>query len=203
MSKVIVFGATSGVATGLIRELTKRGITSVPVSRSGSGGAQRIDALDAAAVETFFNTHRDATALVSLIGGKPFQKEKLTPPDLVGNRHLIEACERHGIRRFVLVSTIGAGDSRTAAPWLARLVLGKFMALKTEAEALLRESTLEWTIVRPGHLKNGAATGNGMLLEDSTVSGAIAREDVGALVADVLSRPETIGKIYACIEPRK
>jgi len=77
------------------------------------------------------------------------------------------------------------------------------MALKTEAEALLRESTLEWTIVRPGHLKNGAATGNGMLLEDSTVSGAIAREDVGALVADVLSRPETIGKIYACIEPRK
>lgn len=203
MSKVIVFGASSGVATGLIRVLTALGTASVPVSRSGAGGAQRIDALDAAAVENFIASHRDATALVSLIGGKPFQKEKLAPPDLVGNRHLIEACERHGIRRFVLVSTIGAGDSRAAAPWLARLVLGKFMALKTEAESLLRRSRLDWTIVRPGHLKNGPATGNGTLLEDPTISGAITREDVGALVADLLGRPETIGKIYACIEPRK
>lgn len=203
MSKIIIIGSSSGVATGLIRALQARGDTAVTATRSGSGGAAQLDALDAAAVDTFIAQHRDAIALVSLIGGRPFQKQKSTPPDLLGNRHLFESCERHGIRRFVLVSTIGAGDSRSAAPWIAKLILGKFMALKTEAEALLRKSRLEWTIIRPGHLQNGAASGKAVLREDPSISGAVLREDVGALVADALARPETIGKIYCCIEPRK
>lgn len=200
-AKVMIFGARSGIGVQLIATLGETGRSSVGVTRSGANASVSADVNDASAVQRVFAAHPDATAVVSIVGGRPFTKD--TPPDLVGNRNLIEAAQRAGVRRFVLVSTIGAGDSRAAAPLAARIVLGRFMKLKTEAEALLRASGLDWTIVRPGHLKDGAPTGRAVLREDSTISGAVVRADVGALIAGLLDDPDSFGKTYACIEPKQ
>lgn len=197
-AKVLIFGARSGIGVQLIETLKAAGAVPLGITRSGGGASASTDVTDAAAVQRMFAAHPDTTAIVSIVGGRPFTKD--TPPDLTGNRNLIDAAERAGVRRFVLVSTIGAGDSRNAAPLAARLVLGKFMKLKTQAEELLRGSQLDWTIVRPGHLKDGAPTGRGVLLEDPTVSGAVVRADVGLLIAGLLDDPASYGKTYACIE---
>lgn len=45
---------------------------------------------------------------------------------------------------------------------------------------------MEWTIIRPGGLKNDEGTGNGLLTEDSSICGAISREDVADLVIKAL-----------------
>lgn len=200
-AKVLIFGARSGIGVQLIETLKGSGNSPVGVTRSGSNASVSADVTDASAVQRVFAAHPDTTAVVSIVGGRPFTKD--TPPDLTGNRNLIEAAQRTGVRRFVLVSTIGAGDSRAAAPLAARIVLGRFMKLKTEAEALLRASTLDWTIVRPGHLKDGAPTGRAVLREDPTLSGAVVRADVGVLIASLIDDHGSFGKTYACIEPKQ
>jgi nucleoside-diphosphate-sugar epimerase len=200
-AKVLVFGARSGIGVQLIETLKGAGGSAVGVTRSGSNASIAADVTDAAAVQRVFAAHPDTTAVVSIVGGRPFAKD--APPDLTGNRNLIEAAQRAGVKRFVLVSTIGAGDSRAAAPLAARIVLGRLMKLKTEAETLLRATTLDWTIVRPGHLKDGAATGRAVLREDPTVSGAVVRADVGVLIAGLIDDRGSFGKTYACIEPKQ
>jgi nucleoside-diphosphate-sugar epimerase len=197
---VLVFGAGSGIARQLAETLRERGCTAIGITRSGRNGSEAADVNDIEAVRRVFAAHPDATAVASLVGGRPFMKAP--SPDLDGNRNLIETATAWGVRRFVLVSTIGAGDSRAAAPLAARLVLGRFMKLKSEAEQLLRSSGLDWTIVRPGHLRDGAPTGRAVLREDPTLSGSVTRADVGLLIAGILGDPATFGRTYACIEPR-
>lgn len=206
--RVAIFGASSGIGVELARRLAAQGAPALAVTRSGAsqalaaagGSLARGDVLQRADVERVLATVPAPEAVVSLVGGRPFRKD--APPDWDGNRNLIDAARAAGIRRFVLVSSIGAGDSRAAAPWIARLVLGRFMALKTKAEDYLRVSGLDWTIVRPGHLTDQPANGRGQLLEDETVSGAIPRADVAALVERVLGDDATIGRTYAAITAR-
>lgn len=198
--KILIFGAGSGIGRQLQRSLQERGDVAVGITRSGRDGTVAVDVNDREAVLKLFAAHPDASAVVSIVGGRPFRKE--TPPDLEGNRHLIEAARAGGVRRFVLVSTIGAGDSRAAAPLAARLVLGRLMKLKGEAEDLLRRSGLDWTIIRPGHLKDGDPRGRAVLREDPALSGSVLRADVGVLIAGALEDPRTFGRTYACIEPK-
>lgn len=54
---------------------------------------------------------------------------------------------------------------------------------------------MEWTIVRPGGLKNEPGTGGGLLTESRSVCGAISREDVAELVVEALFSPNTVGKV--------
>jgi nucleoside-diphosphate-sugar epimerase len=171
----------------------------VPALAAAGAVQASADVLDRAAVERVLGNTPRPEAIVSLVGGRPFRKDP--PPDWDGNRHLIDAAKAAGIRRFVLVSSIGAGGSRAAAPWLARLILGRFMALKTRAEDYLRLSGLDWTIVRPGHLTEGPANGRGQLLEDERVSGAIPRAEVAVLVERILRDPGALGRTYAAIAP--
>ncbi len=199
--KVLIFGASSQIGVHLAQILAARGNVAVPVARSPREGAEQADVLDAAAVDRVFRRHPDATTVVSMVGGRPFRKED-KPADFDGNRNLIEAAQRHGVKRFVLITTIGAGDSINAAPWIAKLVLGRFMKLKTLAENLLRESGLDWTIIRPGHLKEGPPSGRAVLATDPKTQGVVLRTDVAELVAQTLGRADTIGRTYTCVEPR-
>jgi nucleoside-diphosphate-sugar epimerase len=201
----MIFGASSGIGVELARRLASAGQASVAVTRHGASPAlaaagatlAQADVLDRAQVERVLATGPGPDAIVSLVGGRPFRKD--TPPDWDGNRHLIDAAGAAGVRRFVLVTSIGSGSSRAAAPWIARLVLGRFMDLKTRAEDYLKASGLDWTIVRPGHLTDQPATGLGQLLEDDTVSGAIPRADVAALLQRVLDDPAAVGRTYSAI----
>jgi nucleoside-diphosphate-sugar epimerase len=203
--RVAIFGASSAIGIELARRLAQAGHAPVAVTRSGASPAlaaagaslQRADVLDRGQVERVLAMQPAPDAVVSLVGGRPFRRD--TPPDWDGNRHLIDAAKASGIRRFVLVTSIGSGTSRAAAPWIARLVLGRFMDLKTRAEDYLRLSGLDWTIIRPGHLTDRPATGRGRLLEDDTVSGAIARADVAALVQGVLADAATAGRTYSAV----
>ena len=203
--RVAIFGASSGIGIELARRLAQAGQPAVAVTRSGASAAlaaagaslQRADVLDRGQVERVLAARPAPDAIVSLVGGRPFRKD--TPPDWDGNRHLIDAAAAAGIRRFVLVTSIGSGSSRAAAPWIARLILGRFMDLKTRAEDYLRVSGLDWTIIRPGHLTDQPATGRARLLEDDAVSGAIPRADVAALVQEVLASAATIGRTYSAV----
>ncbi len=205
--RVAIFGASSAVGIELARLLVVGGQAAVAVTRRGASSAlagagaslQQADVLDRVQVERVFALEPRPDAIVSLVGGRPFRRDP--PPDWHGNRHLIDAAKAAGIRRFVLVTSIGSGSSRAAAPWIARLILGRFMELKTRAEEHLRRSGLDWTIVRPGHLTDKPATASAELFEDDGVSGAIPRADVARLVHRVLADEGTARRTYSAISP--
>jgi uncharacterized protein YbjT (DUF2867 family) len=103
---------------------------------------------------------------------------------------LIAAAKADGIARYVIVSSMGADPDAPGDD-----VFAVYLRAKGQADADLRESGLDYTIVRPGGLTNDAGTGRVRLGEDVD-SGRIPRDDVAAVLAAVLVAPNTIGKSF-------
>ena len=125
--------------------------------------------------------------VVSLIGGFPFSDPN-TWPDYTGNVNAIDAAIAAGIPRFIFVTSIGTGKSFQYVP--EESVTRGILQLKTKAEDYLRDTNLDWTIVKPGGLgkpgsipKSGAA----FLTENEAVRGAIDREELAELIAQVVN----------------
>jgi uncharacterized protein YbjT (DUF2867 family) len=101
---------------------------------------------------------------------------------------MADAAERAGVRRFVLVSSMGAGAPPRAGSdetWAA------YITAKTAAEADLRARDLDWTILRPGGLTDDPGTGRIRLAPPPVPAGRIPRADVAAVIAALLDEPGT------------
>jgi uncharacterized protein YbjT (DUF2867 family) len=136
-----------------------------------------------------------ADAAVFAAGAGPGSgPERKRTVDLGAAVKLIEAAERQGIARFVMVSSIGAGNPESASP-----AMRPYQEAKAEADQRLQQSRLAWTIVRPGGLTNDAGTGRIRAGHDIGM-GRIPRDDVAATVAAVLAAPNTIGVTFDVLE---
>ncbi|MEU2257001.1 NAD(P)H-binding protein [Nocardia xishanensis] len=109
--------------------------------------------------------------------------------DKGGSVLLAEAAEQAGVRRFVQISTMGAG--LPPAPG-ADEAWAAYIDAKTQAEDDLRARDLDWTILRPGRLLDTEGTGRVTLSADRVGRDSIARADVAAVLAAVLSAPNTV-----------
>ena len=101
---------------------------------------------------------------------------------------MADAAGRAGVRRFVQVSSMGAGQPPrpgTDEVWAA------YIAAKTAAEADLRARDLDWTILRPGGLTDTPATGQIRLAPPPVPAGSVPRADVAAVIAALLDNPGT------------
>lgn len=155
------------------------------------------DALDVAAVEQAMQGDEPVYAVISTIGGLPKEGERA---DYLGNKNLIDAAVKAGVQKFILVSSIGAGDSVVALPPQALQTLGPVLVEKEKAEQHLINSGLTYTIIRPGGLKSEPATGNGILTEDHRVAGTIHRADVAHLVCQCLASEAANNKILSAVD---
>jgi uncharacterized protein YbjT (DUF2867 family) len=97
---------------------------------------------------------------------------------------LVTSMKRHGVRRLILLSALGVGESARHAPSVARVAFGTILRQvgkdKRRAEEAVRASDLEWTIVYPPALTDGPATGGYRYGESLKLSGSprISRADV-------------------------
>ncbi|GAA2900257.1 NAD(P)H-binding protein [Nonomuraea rubra] len=103
---------------------------------------------------------------------------------------LAEAAERAGVRRFIQISSIGAG--KPLAPGRDE-VWAAYIKAKTEAEEDLRARDLAWTILRPGRLTDEPGTGL-VRLAPEVPPGAVPRDDVAAVIVALLDNPATAGR---------
>jgi len=103
-------------------------------------------------------------------------------------RVLIAAMKARSVKRLICVTGFGAGDSRASISWLQRLpfqiVFGRAYDDKSLQERLIKESGLDWTIVRPGVLTAGPRTGRYEVLVEARQwrNGIISRADVAAFL---------------------
>ncbi|MEV0822250.1 SDR family oxidoreductase [Nonomuraea rubra] len=103
---------------------------------------------------------------------------------------LAGAAERAGVRRFIQISSIGAG--KPLAPGRDE-VWAAYIKAKTEAEEDLRARDLAWTILRPGRLTDEPGTGL-VRLAPEVPPGAVPRDDVAAVIVALLDNPATAGR---------
>ncbi len=155
------------------------------------------DALNVDDVERAIQADEKIDTVISTIGGLPADGQR---PDYFGNKNLIDAAVKAGVQKFILVSSIGAGDSVNALSPQALAALGTVLAEKDKAEQHLIVSGLTYTIIRPGGLKSEPATGNGVLTEDPRVIGSINRQDVAQLVCRCLNSQGADNKILSAVD---
>jgi nucleoside-diphosphate-sugar epimerase len=201
---VLIFGGTRNTGLEVAKLLRARGETVTVFVRPGSdrsaldplgvrfatGDAVVADDVDAAFADTRYR------AVITTLGC--FKCE--TPPDFLGNRNVFDAARDAGVARIIMISSIGSGDSEEAIPWIAKWFLGDVLALKTRAEDFLQGTGVPYTIIRPGGLKDGEPTGNGLLTEDPMAMGIVTRRDLAQLVVDALDDPAAARKIYSALD---
>jgi uncharacterized protein YbjT (DUF2867 family) len=137
-----------------------------------------------------------ADAIVFAAGAGPGSgAERKKTVDLGAAVKLIDAAESTGMRRYVMVSAIGAprmadepGDMQP------------YFQAKAQADAALERSGLDHTIVRPGGLTDGPGTGHVTASPELERGGQIPRDDVAAVLLGVLGAPNTVGKAFDLVE---
>lgn len=155
------------------------------------GDALKLDDVESAMLGQSIHT------VISTIGGLPKDGERA---DYLGNKNLIDAALKAGVQKFILVSSIGTGNSAVALPPQALATLAPVLAEKEKAEEYLINSGLIYTIIRPGGLKSEPATGNGVLTADPTIAGSINRADVAQLVCGCLNSQRANNKILSAVD---
>ena len=205
-SYIFLAGASRGVGREITQYLTAQQLKVKALLRTATVASElekigievvQGDALNLGDIERAMVTDAPIHTVISTIGGLPSDVER---PDYPGNRNLIDAAVKAGVQKFILVSSIGAGNSVVAASPQVLAVLGKVLAEKDKAEQHLIASGLTYTIIRPGGLKSEAATGNGVLTEDPQIIGSINRADVAQLVGRCLNSDRANNKILSAVD---
>ena len=193
---IFVIGSTGPAGEALCRLLAATGEQLVVMHRSDKRRAEfeamgcRVVSGDAMNREETFaainSVAGDCDRVVSLIGGSPLN-DPSTWPDYTGNVNATDAAIAAGIRRFILVTSIGTGASFRYTPETS--ITRPILQLKTRAEDYLRATDLDWSIVMPGGLgKPGSVPKSGapLLTENEAVRGSIDRDELAALIAKVV-----------------
>jgi uncharacterized protein YbjT (DUF2867 family) len=135
-----------------------------------------------------------ADAVVFAAGAGPGSgAERKKTVDLGGAVKLIEACQKTGIRRYVIVSSVGADDPGSGSEQMR-----PYLEAKHDADVALEQAGLDHTIVRPGMLTDDPGTGK-VAAGPDVERAEIPREDVAAVLAATLEAPGTIGKTFVVV----
>jgi putative NADH-flavin reductase len=204
MSKVLVVGASKGVGLETVKAALAAGYAVRALARSAAGIAldeprlERIaaSATDRAAVATAV---AGVDAVIITLGSSEFLKGTRLFSD--ATRIAIDAMTAAGVRRLIVLTGLGAGDSRghggVVYDWLFfPLVLQRVYADKDVQEQMVRASRLDWTIVRPGILTAGRLTRRYRVLTEPADwrAGSISRADVADFLVGQITDRSYLGK---------
>jgi uncharacterized protein YbjT (DUF2867 family) len=194
--RVLVAGANGQVGQHIVRLLAERGHEVRAMIRD-EDQAQRLRELGGEPVVADLEgdvsqTVEGCDAVIFSAGGGPGSgPEKKETVDYGGASQLINAATEHGVNRYLMVSTVGAH-----APESANEKMQPYLRAKARADEELKQSGLDYTIVRPGPLTDNAGTG---CIDASTELGRrkeIPREDVARTMVAALEERNTLGKTF-------
>jgi uncharacterized protein YbjT (DUF2867 family) len=195
--RVVIAGGHGKVALLLERLLAERGDQAAGLIRNPAhvadvrktGAEAVLCDLERASAEDVAALLTGADAVVFAAGaGAGSGAARKDTVDRAASELMADAAGRAGVRRFVQISSMGAGQPPRPG---AGEVWAAYIAAKTAAEADLRTRDLDWTILRPGGLTDAPATGRVRLAAPPVPAGTIPRADVAAVIAALLDHPGT------------
>ncbi|MFE9405309.1 SDR family oxidoreductase [Streptomyces sp. NPDC006530] len=195
--RIVIAGGHGQIALRLERLLAARGDEVAGIIRKPeqadelrrAGAEPVVLDLESATVDAVAEVLRAADAVVFAAGAgpgsDPSRKETV---DRAAAVLLADAADRAGVRRFVIVSSMGADSAHRGDE-----VFDDYLRAKGAADDAVRSRTsLDWTVLRPGMLTDDAGKGL-VTLAASTGRGTIPRDDVAAVLAELLDTPATAG----------
>jgi len=200
---VVIAGGHGQIALRLARQLSGRGERVRSLIRnpdhasdvSETGAEAVVFDLEKQSSSDLAGVVAGADAAVFAAGAGPGSgAERKRTVDLGGAVKLIEAAQAAGVRRYVIVSSIGADD-----PGGGSAAMRPYLEAKAEADAAVAASGLDWTIVRPGHLTDEPGTAR-VTVGEQVGYADIPRDDVAAVIVAVLDDPRTIGRTFVVVE---
>ncbi|TWT02476.1 SDR family oxidoreductase [Planomicrobium sp. CPCC 101079] len=149
--------------------------------------------------EDFSDAYEGVDAVIFAAGsGGSTGADKTLTIDLWGAVKAAKYAEEKGVKRFVQLSSIGSGN-----PDAGGEEMKPYLVAKRTADDLLRNTSLDYTIVRPGSLANEDPVGKIEIAEDgfpSMEGRSITRADVATLLVDVLGRSNTYHKTFEVLQ---
>ena len=196
MARIVIIGGHGKVALHLARILTERGDEVSSVFRNpdhsddvAATGAEPvvadIEKLDTDALAALLAGHDAVVFSAGAGGGNPARTYAVDRDAAI---RVIDAAAKAGVRRFVMVSYFGAGPDHGVPqddPFFA------YAEAKAAADAHLRASDLNWTVLGPGRLTLDAPTGR---IGIGQAKGQVSRADVALVAAAALADDSTIGR---------
>jgi uncharacterized protein YbjT (DUF2867 family) len=196
---VAIAGGHGKIGLRLTRLLAERGDRVLSLIRnpahaddvSTAGGEPVVVDLENAGADELARSIQGADAVVFAAGAGPGSgaERKLTL-DRDGAILLADAAKAAGVRRYVMVSSIGADPSHQGDE-----VFDVYLRAKGEADAAVADSGLDFTIVRPGSLTDAPGTGL-VEIAEHVDRREVTRDDVAAVLAATLAEPATIGRTF-------
>jgi uncharacterized protein YbjT (DUF2867 family) len=197
--QVVIAGGHGKIALRLTRLLRERGDVVRSIIRNegqadevrSAGAEPLLCDLESVAADELARQVGAADAVVFAAGaGAGSGAARKETMDHGGAVKLMDAAKTNGIRRYVMVSSVGAnaaakGDDTFAA----------YLRAKGRADDELMTSGLDYTIVRPTRLTDQPGDGQ-VRIGEHLGRGSVPRDDVAAVIAVSLSEPGTIGKLF-------
>ncbi|MBM3408624.1 MAG: SDR family oxidoreductase [Betaproteobacteria bacterium] len=196
MASVLIIGASKGIGLETTHQLLAAGHQVRAFSRSVAESEMSHPRLEKIRGDAL-NRHNIDAALEGMdvviqVLGLSSLLDLFRPVSLFSNatRVLVKAMEAKPVKRLICITGFVAGDSQASISYLQRrpfqILFGRAYADKSLQEQLIKDSSLEWTIARPGFLTNGRRTGRYKILDRASEwrNGMISRLNV----ADFLVR---------------
>lgn len=195
--KVLIIGGHGKVALLLSPILAARGDEVTAIIRNpdhaddvaASGASPKVadvETLDTQGIASVLSGHDAIVWSAGAGGGNPARTYAVDRDAAI---RTMDAAAQAGVRRFVMVSYFGA-KSDHGVP--AGSAFFPYSEAKAAADEYLRQSGLDWTILGPSALTLDPPTGR--IDVNVTKPGRVSRADVAAVIAEVLQRPETVGR---------
>lgn len=208
MARILIVGASRGTGLETVRKALAAGHSVRALARSASTIPIEDEKLekvtgDATDKTALLNALEGVDAVIVTLGAAPSASTTISGTRLfsTATRALVDTMKETGVRRLVAVTGIGAGESRGHGgllyDWVIfPLVLKRVYDDKDVQEQIIRQSGLDWTIVRPGLLTNGPATGQYRALLDPSEWRAdqISRADVADFLVTEVTERNYVGR---------
>jgi len=193
--KLLVFGATGSIGRLIVEQALENGaevtaFVRAPAKYELTHANLKVvkgDVMDSATVELSIAGH-DAVLAAIGAGSKGTIRSE-------GTRNIVRAMEKNGVRRFISLSSLGVGDSRDTLNFFWKYIMFGLLLRKAYAdhemqENYIKDSRLDWTIVRPAAFTDDKPTGqykHGFTGADKHLKLKISRADVAGFMLKQLN----------------
>jgi putative NADH-flavin reductase len=206
--KILVFGATGGTGIKVVQQALDKGYEVTAFVRNPeklkiSNTRLRVvqgDVLQRRSIDKIIGGH---DVIICCLGAPAAKAGQLRSD---GTKNIINSMQHHGISRLICQTSLGFGDSEAVlnhTSFFFKKIIVPYLLRKTFADHLLqetfiKESGLNWTIVRPGTMTNGKFTGNykhGFSYSDKTLKVKVSRADVSDFLIKQISSNQYQNKV--------
>ena len=203
----VVAGATGRAGRLVVQELLKRGyrvraLMVAPFDSPQSSGLTGVDFVDGdlTSVATLEKAMDGAQFVISAIGSKkPFSGAENDKIDNMGNQNLARAAKAKGLRQIVVISSVGAGNSRDAISFMYKLMMSPILRAKEKSEAFIQSCGIDYTIIRPGGYTDNELPDEVAFGEGGKITGRVKRAQIARVCVDALENPAMKNRTFEVV----